>query len=172
MSHHIEETILIEYLHKIQDSKGAITKDYMTALSNLMGISQTEVYEVATFYHHFDVVESDKDKPPALTVRVCDSVSCEMNGANELAKILDDYYKGTVRIQKVPCIGRCQSAPAAVVKLNPVDNATFEKVKKVLMQKPTIQNYQNTSIMMNILKMVVIKFMNQYVRMILLLRKQ
>ena len=121
---------LIEYLHKIQDSKGAITKDYMTALSNLMGISQTEVYEVATFYHHFDVVESDKDKPPALTVRVCDSVSCEMNGANELAKMLDDYYKGTVRIQKVPCIGRCQSAPAAVVKMNPVDNATFEKVKK------------------------------------------
>ena len=121
---------LIEYLHKIQDSNGAITKDYMTALSNLMGISQTEVYEVATFYHHFDVVDSDKDKPPALTVRVCDSVSCEMNGAKELAKMLDDYYKGTVRIQKVPCIGRCQSAPAAVVKMNPIDNATFEKVKR------------------------------------------
>ncbi len=121
---------LIEYLHKIQDSQGAITKDYMTALSHLMGISQTEVYEVATFYHHFDVVETDQDKPPALTIRVCDSVSCELNGANELAQMLDDYYKGTVRIQKVPCIGRCQSAPAAVVKMNPVDHATFEKVKK------------------------------------------
>ncbi len=121
---------LIEYLHKIQDSEGAITKDYMTALSSLMGISQTEVYEVATFYHHFDVVDSDLDKPPSLTIRVCDSVSCEINGANELAKMLDDYYKGTVRIQKVPCIGRCQSAPAAVVKMNPIDNATFEKVKK------------------------------------------
>ena len=121
---------LIEYLHKIQDSHGAITKDYMTALSSLMNISQTEVYEVATFYHHFDVVDSDKDKPPALTVRVCDSVSCELNGANELAEMLDDYYKGTIRIQKVPCIGRCQSAPAAVVKMNPIDNATFEKVKR------------------------------------------
>ena len=135
---------LIEYLHKIQDSNGAITKDYMTALSSLMGISQTEVYEVATFYHHFDVVESDKDKPPALTVRVCDSVSCELNGANELAKMLDDYYKGTVRIQKVPCIGRCQSAPAAVVKMNPVDNATFEKVKKNVDAKafyPELPNY-------------------------------
>ena len=135
---------LIEYLHKIQDSNGAITKDYMTALSTLMGISQTEVYEVATFYHHFDVVESDKDKPPALTVRVCDSVSCELNGANELAKMLDDYYKGTVRIQKVPCIGRCQSAPAAVVKMNPVDNATFEKVKKSVDAKafyPELPNY-------------------------------
>ena len=135
---------LIEYLHKIQDSNGAITKDYMTALSSLMGISQTEVYEVATFYHHFDVVETDKDKPPALTVRVCDSVSCELNGANELAKMLDDYYKGTVRIQKVPCIGRCQSAPAAVVKMNPVDNATFEKVKKSVDAKafyPELPNY-------------------------------
>ena len=135
---------LIEYLHKIQDTQGAITKEYMTALASLIGISQTEVYEVATFYHHFDVVDNDQDKPAALTVRVCDSVTCEMNGANELAKILDDYYKGTVRIQKVPCIGRCQSAPAAVVKFNPVDNATFEKVKKTVdarAYEPAIPNY-------------------------------
>lgn len=135
---------LIEYLHKIQDTEGAITKEYMTALASLMGISQTEVYEVATFYHHFDVVDNDEDKPAALTVRVCDSVTCEMNGAKELAKILDDYYKGTVRIQKVPCIGRCQSAPAAVVKFNPVDNATFEKVKKTVdarAYEPAIPNY-------------------------------
>jgi len=135
---------LIEYLHKIQDTQGAITKEYMTALASLMGISQTEIYEVATFYHHFDVVDNDQDKPAALTVRVCDSVTCEMNGANELAKILNDYYKGTVRIQKVPCIGRCQSAPAAVVKFNPVDNATFEKVKKTVdarAYEPAIPNY-------------------------------
>ena len=135
---------LIEYLHKIQDTQGAITKEYMTALASLMGISQAEVYEVATFYHHFDVVDNDQDKPAALTVRVCDSVTCEMNGANELAKILNDYYKGTVRIQKVPCIGRCQSAPAAVVKFNPVDNATFEKVKKTVdarAYEPAIPNY-------------------------------
>jgi formate dehydrogenase len=135
---------LIEYLHKIQDSQGAITKNYMTALANLMGISQTEVYEVATFYHHFDVVGTDSDKPPSLTVRICDSVTCEMNGANELAKTLDDYYKGTVRIQKVPCIGRCQSAPAAVVKFNPVDNATFKEIKKNVDAKafhPEIPDY-------------------------------
>ena len=137
---------LIEYLHTIQDTHGAITKDYMTALASLMGISLTEVYEVATFYHHFDVVESDDDKPPALTVRVCDSVSCEMNGAKELAQTLDNYFKGTVRVQKVPCIGRCQSAPAAVVKMNPVDNATFEKIKKTVNDKayaPEIPNYIN-----------------------------
>jgi formate dehydrogenase len=135
---------LIEYLHKIQDSQGAITKNYMTALANLMGISQTEVYEVATFYHHFDVVDTDSDKPPSLTVRICDSVTCEMNGANELAKTLDDYYKGTVRIQKVPCIGRCQSAPAAVVKFNPIDNATFKEIKRNVDAKafhPQIPDY-------------------------------
>ena len=116
----------------------------MTALANLMGISQTEVYEVATFYHHFDVVDTDSDKPPSLTVRICDSVTCEMNGANELAKTLDDYYKGTVRIQKVPCIGRCQSAPAAVVKFNPIDNATFKEIKKNVDAKafhPEIPDY-------------------------------
>ena len=137
---------LIEYLHKIQDSQGAITKNYMTALANLMGISQTEVYEVATFYHHFDVVDTDSDKPPSLTVRICDSVTCEMNGANELAKTLDDYYKGTVRVQKVPCIGRCQSAPAAVVKFNPIDNATFKEIKKNVDAKafhPEIPDYIN-----------------------------
>jgi formate dehydrogenase len=109
-----------------------------------MSISQTEVYEVATFYHHFDVVDTDSDKPPSLTVRICDSVTCEMNGANELAKTLDDYYKGTVRIQKVPCIGRCQSAPAAVVKFNPIDNATFKEIKKNVDAKafhPQIPDY-------------------------------
>ena len=135
---------LIEYLHKIQDSQGAITKNYMTALASLMSISQTEVYEVATFYHHFDVVDTDSDKPPSLTIRICDSVTCEMNGANELAKTLDDYYKGTVRVQKVPCIGRCQSAPAAVVKFNPIDNATFKEIKKNIDAKafhPEIPNY-------------------------------
>ena len=82
---------LIEYLHKIQDSQGAITKEFKTALADLMEISQTEVYEVATFYHHFDIVDNDDDKPPSLTVRVCDSVSCEINGANKLADELDEF---------------------------------------------------------------------------------
>ena len=135
---------LIEYLHKIQDTQGAITKEYMTALASLMGISQTEVYEVATFYHHFDIIKGDQKKPPALTVRVCDSVTCEINGANELAQNLDDYFKGTIRIQKVPCIGRCQNAPVAVVKFNPIDNATLKNVKQAVDARdylPSIPNY-------------------------------
>ena len=135
---------LIEYLHVIQDNKGHINEDFMAALADLMEISQTEVYEVATFYHHFDIIKSDQKIPPALTVRVCDSVTCEINGANELAENLDDYFKGTIRIQKVPCIGRCQHAPVAVVKFNPVDNATLKNVKQVVDARdylPTIPDY-------------------------------
>jgi len=135
---------LIEYLHVIQDNKGHINEDFMAALADLMEISQTEVYEVATFYHHFDIIKSDQKKPPALTVRVCDSVTCEINGANELAQNLDDYFKGTIRIQKVPCIGRCQNAPVAVVKFNPVDNATLKNVKQAVDARdylPSIPNY-------------------------------
>ena len=135
---------LIEYLHVIQDNKGHINEDFMAALADLMEISQTEVYEVATFYHHFDIIKSDQKKPPALTVRVCDSVTCEINGANELAENLDGYFKGTIRIQKVPCIGRCQHAPVAVVKFNPVDNATLKNVKQVVDARdylPTIPDY-------------------------------
>ena len=135
---------LIEYLHVIQDNKGHINEDFMAALADLMEISQTEVYEVATFYHHFDIIKSDQKKPPALTVRVCDSVTCEINGANELAQNLDDYFKGTIRIQKVPCIGRCQNAPVAVVKFNPIDNATLKNVKQAVDTRdyiPSIPNY-------------------------------
>ena len=135
---------LIEYLHVIQDNKGHINEDFMAALADLMEISQTEVYEVATFYHHFDIIKGDQKKPPALTVRVCDSVTCEINGANELAQNLDDYFKGTIRIQKVPCIGRCQHAPVAVVKFNPVDNATLKNVKQAVDARdylPSIPNY-------------------------------
>tara|TARA_B100001564_G_scaffold96286_1_gene78690 strand:- start:587 stop:2263 length:1677 start_codon:yes stop_codon:yes gene_type:complete len=135
---------LIEYLHVIQDNKGHINDEFMAALANLLGISQTEVYEVATFYHHFDVITNDQTVPPKLTIRVCDSVSCELNGANKLAQNLDDYYKGTVRIQKVPCIGRCQHAPVAVVKFNPIDNANLKNVKQAADTKsysPTIPKY-------------------------------
>ena len=137
---------LIEYLHLIQDNLGFINSDYMTALAELLQISQTEVYEVATFYHHFDVIKNDKEKPPTLTIRVCDSVTCAMNGADKLIKNLDGYYKGTVRIQKVPCVGRCESAPIAVVKFNPVDNADLQSVKKTVDAKkfdPQIPNYIN-----------------------------
>ncbi len=135
---------LIEYLHLIQDEIGSINEEYIVALASLLDISQTEVYEVATFYHHFDIVTNSKDVPQNLTIRVCDSVTCEINGANELSKDLEEYYKGDVRIQKVPCVGRCQSAPIAVVKFNPIDNADLKNVKQAVDSKdyyPKIPKY-------------------------------
>ena len=135
---------LIEYLHVIQDQIGYIDDDYMTALADLMDISQTEVYEVASFYHHFDVIKNGDTKPQSLTVRVCDSVSCQLSGANNLIDSLEKYYKGTVRIQKVPCIGRCQSAPAATIKFNEIDNANLKKIKSIIDKKsfdPVIPKY-------------------------------
>ena len=89
---------LIEYLHVIQDNKGHINEDFIAALAHLLDISQTEVYEVATFYHHFDIIKNNDTVPPSLTVRVCDSVTCEINGANELAQSLDDYYLSLIHI--------------------------------------------------------------------------
>jgi len=135
---------LIEYLHIIQDNLGYIDNEHMRALADLLDISQTEVYEVATFYHHFDVVKNNNEKPPVLTIRVCDSLSCEINGAQQLYENLEQYYKGTVRVQKVPCVGRCMSAPIAVVKFNPIDNAELKTVKKAVDEKkyePVIPKY-------------------------------
>ena len=84
---------LIEYLHVIQDRIGYIDENYMTALADLLDISQTEVYEVASFYHHFDVITNGASKPQSLTVRVCYSVTCKLNGADELIENLENYYK-------------------------------------------------------------------------------
>jgi formate dehydrogenase len=98
-----------------------------------MGLAQTEVYEVATFYHHFDVVKESPDgsiaSPRALTVRVCDGLSCEMAGARELLQRLPALLGGEVRVIPAPCIGRCEQAPVAVVHQYPVPHATPETVQ-------------------------------------------
>jgi len=120
--------LLIEFLHLIQDKYGYLSSAHLVALAHDMKMAPTEVYEVATFYHHFDVVKDDSPAPAAITVRVCDSVSCELNGANELIRQLQNSLGDKVRVQPVPCIGRCAEAPAAVVGFNTVDKATVETV--------------------------------------------
>ena len=120
--------LLIEFLHKIQDEFGHLSSSHLVALAHDMKLAPAEVYEVATFYHHFDVVKDEQPAPPAITVRVCDSVSCELNGANELIAELKTKLGDGVRIQPVPCIGRCAEAPAAVVGFNTVDRATSTAV--------------------------------------------
>ena len=124
--------LLIENLHRIQDRYGHLSAAHLAALAEEMRLSQTEVYEVATFYHHFDVVKEGEAPPPALTVRVCDSLSCELAGS---AKLLKELSSGrNVRVIPAPCVGRCESAPVAVVGQNPVCNATAKKVLDVVAQ--------------------------------------
>ena len=107
--------LLIEHLHKIQDRYGHLSAAHLVALAAEMKMAMAEVYEVATFYHHFDVVKEGETPPPELTVRVCDSLSCEMAGAGELLEKLPRILGREVRVLHAPCVGRCESAPVAVV---------------------------------------------------------
>jgi formate dehydrogenase beta subunit len=127
--------LLIEHLHKLQDRYGHLSAAHLAALAKEMRLAYAEVYEVATFYHHFDVVKDAKDAPPAITVRVCDSISCELAGARELLKKLS--FGNGVRVIPAPCVGRCEVAPCVVVGQNPVGNATVEKVKNAVERKAT-----------------------------------
>ena len=127
-----QRDLLIEHLHRIQDAHGHLSAAHLTALAHEMALSTTEVYEVASFYHHFDVVREGDEAPPALTVRVCDSVSCEMAGSEDLIAALETGLGDGVRVQRVPCVGRCDKAPVAVVRQYTVDNATPDSVSAAI----------------------------------------
>ena len=120
--------MLIEHLHKIQDAYNCLSSQHLAALAQEMKLAQTEVYEVASFYHHFDIVKEDGVAPAALTVRVCDGLSCEMAGAKDLLARLPAILGTEVRVLAAPCIGRCEQAPAAVIGQNPVPHATVEEI--------------------------------------------
>ena len=121
--------LLIEFLHVIQDAHGHLSAPHLRALAYEMKISQAEAYEVASFYAHFDVVREDETPPPALTIRVCDSLSCELAGAEALQKALEDGLDATeVRVVRAPCMGRCDTAPVLELGHNHIDHATPEKV--------------------------------------------
>ncbi len=122
--------LLIEYLHRIQDSFGQLADRHLVALARWMNLALAEVYEVATFYHHFDVVRAGEAAlTGVLTVRVCDSLSCEMAGARDLLERLPQLLGKDVRVMAAPCVGRCEQAPAVVVGQNPVLHATCERVE-------------------------------------------
>ena len=120
--------LLIEFLHRIQDRYGHISGAHIVALAEELKLARTEVYEVATFYHHFDVVADGETPPPPLTVRVCETLSCQMAGADLLLAALSRAGQPGVRVIGAPCIGRCEHAPAALVGRNPVDQATAGKI--------------------------------------------
>ncbi|MGH8569036.1 MAG: NAD(P)H-dependent oxidoreductase subunit E, partial [Gammaproteobacteria bacterium] len=129
--------LLVEHLHRIQDRYHFISAAHIVALAEAMGLATTEVYEVATFYHHFDVVKEGERTPPALTVRVCDSITCELFGARELIAGLEERLGEGVRVQHVPCVGRCQAAPVAVVGQNPIEAASVERVEDAVIAGET-----------------------------------
>jgi formate dehydrogenase len=127
--------LLIEYLHLIQDRFGYLSALHLVALAAEMKLAMTEVYEVATFYHHFDVVKDDETAPPAITVRVCDSISCDIAGSHDLLARLPAMLGADVRVLHAPCVGRCDTAPVAIVGQNPVPHATPEKVSALVTAK-------------------------------------
>ncbi|MFC5549701.1 NAD(P)H-dependent oxidoreductase subunit E [Massilia aerilata] len=120
--------LLIECLHKIQDAFGALAANHLAALAQELKLAQSEVYEVASFYHHFDVLRDGEDAPASLTVRVCAGLSCEMAGASSLLDRLPAILGTDVRLQAAPCVGRCEQAPAVLVGQHPVPRATPETV--------------------------------------------
>jgi NADH:ubiquinone oxidoreductase subunit F (NADH-binding)/NADH:ubiquinone oxidoreductase subunit E len=126
--------LLIEHLHRLQDHDGHLSAAMLAALAAEMRLSQAEVFEVATFYHHFDVVKEGGEVPAALTVRVCDSLSCAMAGAHALVERLHAVCGPQVRVQRVPCVGRCAQAPVAVVGRRPVTRASADEVMATVMR--------------------------------------
>ena len=142
----VKRDLLIEFLHLIQDAYGHLSAAHLRALAEEMRLSMAEVYEVATFYAHFDVVKEGETPPPALTIRVCDSLSCELAGAQQLKSALEDGLDPTeVRVLRAPCMGRCDTAPTLELGHKHIDHATPEKVKAAIAAQDThaeIPNYQ------------------------------
>ncbi|TVP49247.1 MAG: NADH-quinone oxidoreductase subunit F [Halomonas sp.] len=124
---------LLEHLHVIQDSRGHLSMIELRALAEYMNLPMAAVYETATFYAHFDVVHDDQAPPPDTTVRVCDSLSCQLAGAAQLkAKLEAGFDPDTVRVLRAPCMGRCDSAPVVEVGHHHLQFATAEGVAAVV----------------------------------------
>jgi len=130
--------LLIEFLHLVQDEFGHISAAHIRALSEEMRVGQAEIYEVASFYAHFDVVKEGETPPPALTIRVCDSLSCELAGAEQLKQALEDGMDlSQVRVLRAPCMGRCDTAPVLEIGHNHIDHATVAKVEAAIAAEDT-----------------------------------
>ena len=132
-----EPEYLIENLHRIQDRFGHLSAAHLNALAEAMKLAMAEVYEVATFYHHFDIVKEGEPVPPALTVRVCETLSCRMAGAERLIEKLPALVGPGVRVIGAPCIGRCAEAPAVCIGQNAFGHATESEVARCVKEGKT-----------------------------------
>ena len=139
-----QRDMLIESLHLIQDRYKCLKPKHLTALSELTNLPLTEIYETASFYAHFDIYKEDDLTPPDTTIRVCDGITCEMNGCKSLEKDLKDNLDSNVRVVRAPCMGRCHQAPVVEVGKKHFVNANLSLVQKALEEqdtKPVIPNY-------------------------------
>ncbi|MDC3146789.1 NAD(P)H-dependent oxidoreductase subunit E [Alphaproteobacteria bacterium] len=139
-----QRDMLIESLHLIQDRYKCLKPRHLTALSELTNLPLTEIYETASFYAHFDIYKEDDLTPPDTTIRVCDGITCEMNGCKSLEKDLKDNLDSNVRVVRAPCMGRCHQAPVVEVGKKHFVNANVSLVQKALEEqdtKPVIPNY-------------------------------
>jgi len=130
--------LLIEHLHKINDNFRGLHERHLVALAKLMNMSMAEIYEVATFYHHFEIIR-DGEEAPFFTLRVCDGLSCEMAGAlTMLGQLKASLGTSNIKVVSAPCVGRCEQAPVAVVHQHEIGHATSEKVMQAV-QSQSIQ---------------------------------
>ncbi len=136
----LRRDLLIEYLHRLNDHFGVLHDRHLVALAKQMNLPMAEVYEVASFYHHLEIVRGHDAQAPRLVVRVCDGLSCCLAGARELLAALPARLQaagqGDVQVQAVPCVGRCEQAPVAVVHQRPVPSATVDSVLETIRLRP------------------------------------
>ena len=143
----LRRDLLIEHLHKIQDYFGFLSEKNLALLAKILKLSKVEVYEVASFYAHFDIVKEGDIPPPKTTIRVCNSLSCQINGSTTLKnKIIKRFQDQDIRVLDAPCMGRCAFAPVLEIGHFHVENANLEKVIEAIEKKwksPIIPNYQS-----------------------------
>jgi len=141
-----QRDMLIECLHLIQDNYKCLKPKYLAALAELTNLPLTEIYEVASFYAHFDIFKDDDVSPSEVTIRVCDGITCEMNGCQSLQKDLKNNFSQdeSIRIVRAPCMGRCHQAPVVEVGKKHITNANVKKIKSTIETKdikPSIPDY-------------------------------
>jgi len=132
-----ERDLLIEHLHLIQDKVGCLHARHLAALAQEMRLALVEVYEVASFYAHFDIVMDGETPPPAITIRVCDSLTCELMGAQKLLAELGARLGPKVRVVRAPCMGGCHNAPVTAIGHALHEHATVESVTKAVAKGET-----------------------------------
>ena len=139
----IKRDELIEYLHLLQDNYGVLFDKHLVALSEITKLPLSEIYEVATFYAHFNIIKNEKSFDAIKVVRVCESLTCELFGSQKILNELKDQENKNIKVVPGPCMGRCDVAPTVCVGKNYVDHASVEKVKQTISKKDFVAKIPN-----------------------------